>query len=142
MAEKPSPTGAYLVALTPESSASIQAKAINVPHLPFRIGRESRQVRWTQEGLVGEKRRSATPNNDLYLVETTDPMNVSREHLQIERDAEGFHLRDRGSACGTLVEGEPVGGDGRGGRVALADHAVFIVGSSASRFVFKFRLDG
>lgn len=141
MSEKTSPSGAYLVALTPESAEAIRAREINLPHLPFRLGRESRNVRWTEAGLMAEKRMSGPPNNDLYLVESTDPMSVSREHLLIDRDAEGFFLMDRGSACGTLVEGEPVGGKGRGGRAALKDHTVFIIGTSASRFAFKFRLD-
>lgn len=154
-------TGSYLVALTPESAAAILAREINIPHLPFRVGRESRRVRWTQDGPVGERRRSlnrspdrspdrsdawsadgsATANNDLYLVEDSEPMNVSREHFLIGRDADGFFLQDRGSTCGTLVEGELVGGDGQPGRVALADHHVIVVGTSLSRYIFKFRLE-
>jgi hypothetical protein len=135
-----SPTGAYLVALTPEAAESIRAQEMNIPFVPFRVGRESRMFRWKEAGLVGERRRSEPPNNDLYLLERDDLMNVSREHFQIERDADGFHLRDRGSACGTLVEGRLAG---RGGepRVPLGDHDVIIVGGSASRFIFKLRLE-
>jgi pSer/pThr/pTyr-binding forkhead associated (FHA) protein len=134
------PTGAYLVALTPESAESIRAREINIPHLPFRVGRESRRLRWTDAGLVGERRRSTAANNDLYLVEESEPMNVSREHFLIDRDAGGFFLMDRGSACGTIVEGEIVGGgEGRDTRAGLNDHDVIIVGTSLSRFIFKFR---
>lgn len=141
MAIPPSRTGCYLAALTPESTESIQAKEINIPHLPFRVGRESRKLRFTEQGLVGERRKAATPNNDLYLEEKDEPMNVSREHFLIDRDAEGFFLRDRGSRCGTLVEGEMAGGGDRPGRAALKDHDVIIVGTSSSRFIFKFRLE-
>ena len=63
MADAPSRTGAYLVALTPESAAAIQAREINIPHLPFRVGRESRRFKWTEMGLVGERRTVAAPNN-------------------------------------------------------------------------------
>src|SRR5262249_9213681 len=131
----------YLTALTPEAEEAIRAKEINVPHLPFRVGRESRLDTWTRAGLVGERRRSAPPNNDLYLVELEEPMNVSREHFLIQRETGPFYLEDRGSTCGTLVEGETIGGGGRTGRVALRDHDVIIVGTSLSRYVFKFRLE-
>jgi len=134
-------TGCYLVALTPESSEAIRAKEINIPHLPFRVGRESRKARWTGQGVVGERRKTAPPNNDLYLVEVTEPMNVSRQHFLIDRDDSGFFLSDRGSMCGTLVEGETVGGEGREGRILLEDHDVIIVGTSLSRYIFKFRLE-
>ena len=136
-------TGSYLVALTPESAEAIRAREINVPHLPFRVGRESRRARWTHVGLVAERerRRTEPANNDLYLVEESEPMNVSREHFLIDRDAEGFFLQDRGSACGTLVEGDLVGGGGQPGRAPLADHHVIIVGTSLSRYIFKFRLE-
>ena len=136
-------TGGYLVALTPESAEAIRAREINIPHLPFRVGRESRRARWTQGGLIGERERrgAETANNDLYLVEDAEPMNVSREHFLIDRDADGFFLLDRGSTCGTLVEGEMVGGSGQQARAPLADHHVILVGTSLSRYVFKFRLE-
>jgi pSer/pThr/pTyr-binding forkhead associated (FHA) protein len=141
MVESSSQTGCYLVALTPESSEAIRAKEINIPHLPFRVGRESRKPQWTDQGLVGERRTAAPPNNDLYLVEQSEPMNVSREHFLIDKEGGIFHLRDRGSACGTLVEGETIGGGGRPDRVALKDHDVIIIGTSLSRYIFKFRLE-
>ena len=139
----PSLTGGYLVALTPESAEAIRAREINIPHLPFRVGRESRRARWTQAGLIGERERRGAEmaNNDLYLVEDAEPMNVSREHFLIDRDADGFFLLDRGSTCGTLVEGAMVGGNGQQARTPLADHHVILVGTSLSRYVFKFRLE-
>ncbi len=133
-------TGSYLVALTPESMEAFMAREINVPFLPFRVGRESRRARMTEQGVVGERRKLSPPNNDLYLTDPAEPMNVSREHFLIDRDATGFFLVDRGSACGTLVEGE-LAGAGRPARVPLRDHDVIIVGTSLSRFVFKFRLE-
>ena len=136
-----SPTGAYLVALTPESAEAIQAREINIPHLPFRIGRESRKAAWTSAGLVGERRTAAPPNNDLYLIEDTEPLNVSREHLQIEAEAGVFYVQDRESTCGTIVEGEIIGDGAAVRRARLNDHDVIIVGTSHSRYIFKFRLD-
>ena len=43
--------------------------------------------------------------------------------------------------CGTIVEGQPVGGDTRGGSIPLHDGAVIVVGISRSPYVFKFRAD-
>jgi pSer/pThr/pTyr-binding forkhead associated (FHA) protein len=66
-------------------------------------------------------------------------MNVSREHFQIEHNGTQYVLVDRQSTCGTLVEGQVVGGKQAGGAVPLRDGDVIIVGTSASRFAFKFR---
>jgi len=66
-------------------------------------------------------------------------VNVSREHFQIEQDARDYVLVDRGSACGTIVEGRPVGGDRAGRRIALHDQDLIIVATSHSPLVFKFR---
>src|SRR5688572_4264177 len=140
MAEPRSATGAYLVALTPESMEAIQTREINIPFLPFRVGRESRRQLKTEEGVLAERRKISPPNNDLYITEVGDPLNVSREHFLIDRDPGGFFLMDRGSACGTLVEGSLVGA-GRPPRVRLQDHDVLIVGTSFSRYIFKFRVE-
>ena len=68
-------------------------------------------------------------------------MNVSREHFQIERRGSAYYLVDRGSACGTLLEGIVIGGDRTGGEQLLANGDVIIVGTSESRHVFKFVID-
>ena len=47
-------------------------------------------------------------------------------------------LVDRGSACGTLVEGVRVGEKRSGGTIPLRNNDVIIVGTSVSDFVFKF----
>ncbi|HEX9710078.1 MAG TPA: FHA domain-containing protein [Candidatus Thermoplasmatota archaeon] len=65
---------------------------------------------------------------------------VSREHFQIEQQEGRPFVVDRGSACGTIVEGRTLGGARQGGRAELHAHDVIIVGPSASPFVFKLRL--
>jgi pSer/pThr/pTyr-binding forkhead associated (FHA) protein len=130
-----------LVPLTPEARAALRGNQLTVAIFPFRIGRDSRGTRWTGAASVTERRRpGSTPNNDLYLPDHDEPLNVSREHLQIERAQSGFVLVDCKSTCGTLVEGELVGGQARGGSVVLRDGDVIIVGTSRSPFAFKFRL--
>lgn len=43
-------------------------------------------------------------SHDLYLAGS----DVSRDHAEIERSGNRFTIRDRGSRCGTFVNGEPV----------------------------------
>jgi len=129
------------VALTPESKAALGTGKIELDTFPFRIGRENRKMEWTDKGVRSEKRvPDSKPNNEIYLLEKSEPMNVSREHLQIERDGGGYSLVDRKSTCGTIVEGNTLGGQNRGGRVSLRDGDVIIVGASISPYTFKFKL--
>jgi pSer/pThr/pTyr-binding forkhead associated (FHA) protein len=130
-----------LVALTPESRAALGAPQAEIERFPYRVGRESRGIQRTAAGFVRERRSPGSrPANDLYLVEPDEPLNVSRAHFQIDRDEAGYVLVDRGSTCGTLVEGEIAGGDTRGGTIALHDGDVIIVGTSKSPYAFKFRV--
>jgi pSer/pThr/pTyr-binding forkhead associated (FHA) protein len=87
-----------------------------------------------------DRRRAASrPTNELYLTEPEPATNVSRQHFQIEYNGAQYVLVDRQSRCGTIVEGQVVGGKHAGGAVPLREGDVIIVGTSASRFVFKFR---
>jgi hypothetical protein len=133
-----------LVALTPEAREAMHSEQVKITHFPFRVGRESRM------GMVGgalqvmERRKlNAPPNNDLYLIDDGKPLNVSREHFQIERTDDGrYELVDRGSACGTMVGNEILGGHDQGGRCTLENGNVIVVGTSRSPFAFKFVIPG
>jgi pSer/pThr/pTyr-binding forkhead associated (FHA) protein len=142
MTASPGPAApAVLVALTPEARTALGGTELALERFPFRVGRESRGAQRTAARVVTERRRSqAKPNNDLYLVERGEPLNVSREHFLIEHNGSHYVLVDRQSTCGTLVEGAVVGGKQTGGAVRLRDGDVIIVGSSASPYVFKFRV--
>lgn len=130
-----------LQALTPEAKAALGGAEIELASLPYRIGRESRKMTWTEAGMRTEQRDpDSVPNNDLYLVEAGEPMNVSREHCQIEADGAGWALVDRKSTCGTIVEGEVVGGRHEGGRISLRDGDVILIGTAFSPYVFRFRV--
>ena len=131
---------AFLAALTPEAERALGASQIEISGFPFRVGRESRAGHRVAPRVIAERRKSeARTNNELYLVETGEPFNVSREHFQIDHNGTQFILTDRQSACGTLVEGRVIGGQHVGGAVPLKDGDVIIVGTSASRYAFKFR---
>ena len=133
---------AFLAALTTEGREALQGSEKEITVFPFRVGRESRRFESeAKKAAFAEKRNPANrPNNDLYLSEDTDLINVSREHFQFVRDGAGFALEDRGSTLGTLVEGQRVGGENKGGRAALRDGDVIIVGASISPHVYKFRV--
>jgi predicted component of type VI protein secretion system len=132
---------ALLVALTPESRDALEAPEREMTKFPYRVGRESRGTQRTARGVVSERRNPGSKSsNDLYLLEHDGPLNVSREHFEIDRSDTGYVLVDRASSCGTIVEGQTVGGETRGGTLSLHDGDVIIVGTSRSPYVFKFRV--
>ena len=130
-----------LKALTPEACNAIGGTTLGINQFPFRVGRESRSAQSSAFFSSSRRRPDSPHNNDLYLVDPGTVLNVSREHFLIERDEQGYSLVDRCSACGTLVEGELVGKYKRGGKVPLHDQDVIIVGTSESRYVFKFLVE-
>jgi len=126
-----------LKALTPEAKAALGGIYYKIVQFPFRVGRESRTV--INDGYIGSRRQAnPVPNNDLYLAETGALFDVSREHFLIDVQGGSYVLVDRGSACGTLVEGELVGEKRKGGSRQLSNNDVIVVGTSESKFIFKF----
>jgi len=123
----------FLKALTPESVESLGMNQRKIS-LPFLVGRESRI---NEPNRLPGRRVGSRPSNDLYLAEA-GLCNVSREHFMIERRDGGFYLVDRGSMCGTIVEGVIVGGVRMGGEKKIQNGDVIIVGTSASKHIFKF----
>lgn len=137
------PILARLVALTEEAEAALGGRReVPVTRLPFRVGRDRRQ---SSDGDVAvERRGEAEPaENDLYLRETNggQSLHISGAHFEIERADEGFVLVDRGSACGTIVAGRRIGGHRRGGQTPLRDGDEVVVGTSRSRYIFRFTVD-
>lgn len=131
--------------LVPLTGAATQALAgarwLALERLPFRVGRESRAPAGDRRAVPDERRRGiAEPNNDLYIWDPGPLLNVSREHFQIERAADGgFLVRDRGSTCGTLVDGVKIGAGGAKSR-RLNHDSVITVGTFESPFQFRFEL--
>jgi pSer/pThr/pTyr-binding forkhead associated (FHA) protein len=132
----------FLKALTPEARNALGGAILKITHFPFRVGRESR-LGETSSFFAGSRRKpESMPNNDLYLVDPGTVLNVSREHFLIDVNERGYFLVDRCSACGTIVEGELVGERKKGGTRQLQNQDVIIVGTSESRYVFKFLMSG
>jgi len=109
---------------------------------PFRVGREGRKQ--PPPGLLSRMERRPAPepnNNELYVKDFGKVVNVSREHFQIEEKSDGsYELVDRGSACGTIVGNNLVGGNFSGGRCPLSFGDTIIVGTRKSEIVFEFTL--
>lgn len=136
---------AVLKALTPEAvGAAPQSQRVGdmiiIRSFPFKIGRESR-VR-TIDGKIERVERpkpdDREPSNDLYLVDRGQLLNISREHLQIEKTESGYVLVDRGSACGSKIENRAVGGNDEGGRGELADGDVIGIGAKGTPYLYRF----
>ena len=129
-----------LVPLTPEARTAASGGDILVETLPFRVGRDLRNGQLSPFRLFRKERRrtSETGPNDVYLAEHNRPHRVSRRHILIDQEGGRFYVEDQGSACGTLVEGEALGGQREGGRRWLNHGDVIMVGGNHSPFVFKF----
>jgi len=131
-----------LRAVTPEARAALQHDEIILRGFPFRVGRESRFGMVHGKLRSMERRKQETPpNNDVYLIDNEELLNISREHFQIEKQEDGsYELVERGSTCGTIVNGCKIGSDASSMRCALENGAKIIVGLPNSPYVFEFRI--
>jgi hypothetical protein len=136
---------AMLQALTPEAKEAVpshllRGDLIAIYAFPFKIGRESRvtKINGKLEILERPKKDDSPPTNDLYLLDRGHKLNISREHCQIIKGEGGYALIDRGSACGTKVEGQNIGGDDTGGEAGIHDGDVIALGTVDTPYVFRF----
>jgi hypothetical protein len=129
-----------LRALTPEAAAAAGGRAeIVLDRLPFRIGRESRDGFAGRAVAPDRRGRAAPPSNEFYLRDAGRSLFISREHVLIDRAAQGGYLiRDRGSACGTLVGSRILGGGRHAGACPLADGNVVVLGTAESPYAWQF----
>ncbi|GIV97502.1 MAG: hypothetical protein KatS3mg057_2159 [Herpetosiphonaceae bacterium] len=78
-----------------------------------------------QRVLIG--RRGATPSPGALVLELDDKQ-VSRQHLEISEQADGLYVRDLGSANGSWLNGQRLGGDA----VRLAHNAELRLGPTTT----------
>lgn len=136
------PEPALLIPLTTEARNALDGRDhVEIDRLPFRIGRESRLAMVRGRLTFMERRKGdRPPNNDLYLIDEGELRYISREHLQIERAGDGsFLVHDRGSACGTRVDGNAIGGQDQVGSIALRNDSEIIIGTRDSPYRFTVR---
>lgn len=138
---------AILKAHTEESKHSIIKRnfgqdIIPIYKYPFRIGREAR-VDYIDGNVVLQERHKLgghEPNNDVYLLDNGQFLQISREHCSIVNNGDMYMLQDRGSACGSMVNKFSVGGDDNNGSIPLKDGDIITLGSKESQYKFKFIL--
>jgi len=136
---------AILKAITPESKSAIANnclgnEVIGIWHFPFRVGRESR-VQYVDSEMIPSERvkiTSGKPNNDIYLIDHGQYLQISRQHISIEKTDSGYLLVDRESACGTMVNSQKIGSEDTGGSEALKDGDIIKLGSEDSPYEFQF----
>jgi hypothetical protein len=129
-----------LYPLTEEARKSIKGEVIMLDKFPYRIGRQSRS-----NGEFGPREESDRRepdhsfNNDYYLIDDGRQLNISREHLQVDKKEDGsFEVFDRGSTCGTYVDDHNIGGDNKNARYPVKKGSVVVLGTLNSPYVFKF----
>ena len=117
-----------------------------VRKFPFRIGRgprppaRHRSILAAWEGrLLHDIMDSVVEENDLYIKETIPPFHVSRNHLEIGFDDGKLYFRDVGSALGTIVNGQRIGGERRS-RTLFSDRLDNEVILGKSRSPWRFRV--
>jgi len=139
---------AVLKAITEDAKHSIIKRVfgkdiIPVYKYPFKIGREARIEYVDGEVILQERHKLGghEPNNDIYLFDNGQYLQISREHCSIVYDGEDtYMLHDRGSACGSMVNNYNVGGDDNNASHPLKDGDTITLGSKESQYKFKFIL--
>lgn len=136
---------AILKAITPEARNTMTKNClgdeiIGIWQFPFRIGRESRVEKVDGELVLSERDKisKGKPNNDIYLVDNGHYLQISRQHLQIEKTEIGYFVSDRGSACGTIINTKKIGSEDKGGTSMLKDGDIIKIGAEDSPYLFKF----
>lgn len=136
------PEHALLIPLTAEAGNALNGREhVEIDRLPFRVGRESRLAMVRGELTLMERRKGdKPPTNDLYLIDEGELLNISREHLLIDKGTDvGCLIHDRGSACGTHVDGVSIGGKDKTGSLPLHNDSEIIVGTRESPYRFTVR---
>jgi len=136
---------AILKAITPEAKNTmikncLGDEIIGIWKFPFRIGRESRVEKVDGKLILSERDKASKgkPNNDIYLVDNGHYLQISRQHLQIEKTQNAYFVTDRGSACGTIINTTKIGSEDRGGTYELKDGDIITVGAEDSPYLFEF----
>ena len=79
-------------------------------------------------------------HNDLFI-EEKEPFVVSRNHLAIDNKAGKIWVIDRGSAFGTIVNGQEIGGNSGIFRIPLErEQNQIIIGPATSKFIYLLKV--
>ncbi len=135
---------AVLKALTDSSKYAITKKnckldVIPIYNYPFKIGRETRVGHVKGETIVKERHKldTSTPSNDAYLVDNGKFLQISRKHCVIAMEDDSYKLKDRGSACGCMVNDIKIGNE-LNDNCRLKDGDIITLGSDNSNYKYQF----
>ncbi|NCB13549.1 MAG: FHA domain-containing protein [Erysipelotrichia bacterium] len=115
-------------------------KMIVINSFPYKIGRESR-ISESDRGVFVKLRifsSSINPNNDIYLVNSTQSLEISKEHFQIEKKDNKYYIKDRNSTLGTKLNDKEIGKEKINEKFPLNDGDIIKIGSNNSEFQFQF----
>jgi hypothetical protein len=132
-----------LVALTADARRAISGlDELDLTVFPFRFGRESREPhRRRPMAKLDRRLHEAPPNNEFYLLDFGEPLHISREHFQIERDEQRtYFVVDRGSACGTIVNSVAIGPHRQSAFAIIESGATILVGTQTTPYSFRFEV--
>ena len=114
---------------TVEAKKVLDNRKFLITKFPFLIGRDSRN---TDSDVFY--------NNDLAIKEPK-PYSISRNHLAIVNEGGKIWMVDRGSAFGTIVNGNEIGGESNINRGPLENKEnQIIIGPVTSRYIFLFKV--
>jgi len=135
---------AVLKALTDGSKYAITKKSyeldvIPIYNYPFKIGREARVEHVNGETIVKERHKldASMPSNDAYLVDNGKLLQISRRHCVIAMENDSYKLKDRGSACGCMVNDVKIGNE-LDDNCGLEDGDIITLGSHNSNYKYQF----
>jgi len=136
---------AVLVPLTEDAKSTItllhnRKKLIPISTFPFKIGRESRMGE-SDRGLFVKLRilsNYSKPNNDIYLIDNNDTLEISKEHFEIINDKDEYLIKDRESTMGTKLNNVEIGKEQSKYTHILNDGDIIKIGSSHSKYEFQF----
>ena len=82
---------------------------------------------------------TANQKNDIYLIDNDEFLQISKEHFEISLNNDNkYILRDRGSANGTTLNGNTIGGERQVSEDILNDGDIVQVGTDCSEYKFQF----
>ena len=113
--------------LTPVARQGLPENPYAIPKFPF---------------LIGRKSRDPLSYNDLRIPDSS-PLQISRHHVELDRQDGRIAVTDRGSHLGAVVDGRLLGGrEGPPGPIFLnSPEGTLILGNHKSPFRYKIRVE-
>lgn len=132
---------AVLLPLNQKTKMSISNdKFIPINNFPFKVGRESRISDDERGFFVKLRLRNVeyTPNNDIYLIDNNEFLQISKEHFEISIEDDSYIIVDRGSMNGTTLNNVTIGGDRTIEKRNIDDGDIVKIGTVNSNYEFQF----